>query len=815
MASFFRTMWSKIADFIIRNRLLLILTIVAITIFMGYKARQAQLNYDFAKVVPKSDPDMIEFMKFKELFGEDGSILAIGIHDSSLFTPQNFNRLHFLTDQIAGMSGITNVLSLTNLPMMVKDTAEKKFKLVPIFKEMPEDQATLDSLLQVVMDQKLYSGQLVNPDNGMVLMLVSYDRHVLNSDKRIGLTEDIMEAGNKFTEYTGIKLYYAGMPFIRSVIAGKVKDELEMFLLFSALITAFIMLLFFRSWMAVVFPMIIIAVIVTWVLGSLVLFDYRITLLTGLIPSVIVVIGIPNSIYLINKYHHEYLLHGDKMRAIRTVTQKIGLVTLITNGTTAVGFGVLMFTDITILREFGVIASLNVMATFIVSIILMPSVFSYLPAPTEKQLKHLSFAPLGGVLRAFNNTVQKHSYAVFGVTITVVILAIIGIYKVHSVSYMVDDIPEDSQVKQDLRYFEKNFSGMMPLEIVVDTHKRKGVTNLRNLRKVDEFEKFLAAQPDISNPVSITSFVKAARQAFYNGKPKYYALPRNNNEKNFILGYLKNQTDNSGLLNSFVDSTGQKIRISLKIKDIGSNKMDSLVTQVIRPKQEEIFAKTKLSAVITGTTLLFIKGNSYLIANLKQSFVLAFFVIALLMGLLFANLRMIILSIIPNVIPLAITAALMGYFGIPLKPSTAIIFSIAFGISVDYAIHFLAKYRQELFANNFQVSVAISNSMRETGTSMIYTSIVLFFGFVIFTASDFGGTVALGMLTSITLLISMFTNLLVLPTLLITFDTGKRNVKIHPPIEEYDGLYDEDEELDLTKMALSKNGVDKKYQVKK
>lgn len=801
-------MWSKIADFIIKNRLPLILLIAAITVFMGYKAQFAELNYDFSKVVPESDPDMIDFMEFKQLFGEDGSILAIGIKDSSVFETENFRKLKYMGDEIAGLPGVTNVLSLHNLPMMVKNTEERKFEIEPIITDVPEDQEKLDSLLAVVMDQKVYSSQLINAENGMILMLVSYDKSYLNSGKRIGLTQDIMAAGEAFTEYTNIKLYYAGMPFIRSVIAGQVKDELQMFLVFSALITAFIMLLFFRSWTAVVFPMIIIAIIVTWVLGSLVLLDYNITLLTGLIPSVIVVIGIPNSIYLINKYHHEYLIHGDKMKAIKTVTQKIGLVTLITNGTTAVGFGVLMGTDIVILRQFGIVASLNIMATFVVSIILLPSVFSYLPAPTAKQLRHLSFAPLGGVLDFFNFVVQRRRAVVFAVALIAMFFAVIGIYKVHSVSFMVDDIPEESQVKQDLQFFEKHFSGMMPLEIVIDTQKKRGVTDLKTLRKIDEFEKFLAAQPDISNPLSITTFVKAARQAFYSGNPSRYGLPRNNNEKNFLLGYLKDQSDNSGLMKSFVDSTGQIVRISLKIKDIGSNKMDSLVQQVIRPKQEEIFGNTELEADITGTTLLFIKGNSYLIDNLKKSFVLAFVIISLIMGILFKNFRMILLSLIPNVIPLAITAGLMGYLDIPLKPSTAIIFSIAFGISVDYAIHFLAKYRQELFANNFQVNVAIDKSMHETGTSMIYTSVILFAGFVIFTASEFGGTVSLGLLTSITLFISLFTNLLVLPSLLLTFDSGKRRLDIHPVIEEYDGIYDDDEEIELDRIVVTENSID-------
>jgi uncharacterized protein len=804
-------MWSKLANFILKYRLPLILSLVAVTVFMGYNARKAELNYNFAKVVPDSDPDMQAFMEFKELYGEDGSILAIGIRDSTLFTPTNFRRLKYFSDEIESLPGITSVLSLPDLPRLVRNQEEKKFDIEQIFKAMPDNQESLDSLLQVTVGQRFYSGQLINESNGMILVLVSYDKSYLNSDKRIGLTKDIMTAGESFTEHTGIQLYFAGMPFVRSVIAGQVKDELQMFLIYSALITAFIMLLFFRSWIAVVFPLLTIVVVVVWVLGTLVLFGFKITLLTGLIPSIIVVIGIPNSIYLINKYHHEFLAHGDKMKAIKTVTQKIGLVTLITNGTTAVGFGVLMFTDIVILKEFGIIASLNVMAMFVVSIIMMPVVFSYLPAPSEKLLKHLSFTPLKGVLDVFTKIVTNYRPVVFAIAGILVVLAAYGTYQVHSESHMIDDIPEDSRVKQDLYFFEENFSGMMPLEIVVDTHKKKGVTNLKNLKKIDEYEQFLAAQTDISNPVSIVSFIKAARQAYFNNNPKRYALPKNNQEKNFILSYLKDQSDSSGLIDAFVDSTGQKLRISLKIKDIGSTKMDSLINQVIRPKQEEIFGNTKLTASITGTTLLFIKGNSFLIDNLKMSFVLAFIIISIIMGVLFRNVRMIILSLVPNVIPLLMTAGLMGFMGIPLKPSTAIIFSIAFGISVDNAIHFLAKYRQELYANNFDVKKAIDLSMHETGTSMIYTAIVLFAGFVIFTASEFGGTVALGLLTSITLLIAMFTNLIVLPSLLITFDSKHRKSGRHPIIEDYDGVYDEneDEEISLDKIRVSENGQQK------
>jgi len=775
----------------------------AVTVFMGYKARTVTMSYELAKVVPKKDPDMVKFMEFKSLFGEDGNILALSIKDSAVFQVENFRKFKYLSEELKKLKGVTQVLSLPILSKLERNKKEKKFDLLPIFETIPDDQKKLDSLLNFAKNQMFYSGQLFNPDNGAVLILVGMDNDVLQSEKRIFLTEDIQMLGNAFSERSGITIHYAGLPFVRSIIAGKVKEEMQLFIILSLSITGLIMWIFFKSKTAVIFPMIIIGVVVVWVVGTLALLGYKITLLTGVIPSIIVVIGIPNSIYLLNKYHQEYLKHGNKEEAIATVTQKIGLVTLITNATTAVGFGVLMFTSITVLKEFGIVASINIMATFVVSIILMPSVFSYLPPPSRKHLKHLKFKPLDKLLNGLDLLVHRYKYRIFTVTGVIVTLSIIGLYRVTAISYMVDDIPEDSEIKKDLHFFEENFSGIMPLEIVVDTKKRKGVQNLNNMKKVAEFEDFLESQEYISKPVSIISFVKALTQAYYSNNPKRYALP-DRNDSRFIFRYLNKSGDQSNLLKSFVDSTGQKMRISLQVADVGSHKMDSLIKEVIIPAKDRIFSDTDIEVTITGTTPLFIKGNDFLIKNLKTSFLLAFGIIALLMALLFANTRMIILSIIPNVIPLLITAGIMGYAGIPLKPSTAIVFSIAFGISVDFAIHFLAKYRQELFANNFFVPVAVSKGIRELGPSMIYTAIVLFAGFIIFTFSGFGGTVALGFLTSITLFISMLTNLIVLPALLLTFDDGKRKQNYHPLIEQVDEFYLEgdDEEINLEKIEV-------------
>lgn len=809
-------MWNKLSHIIIKQRLLLVAILVAITAFMGYHARFAEMSFEFAKTVPADDPDMIEFQNFKSLFGEDGNLVALGILDSTVYETDNFKSLYKLSKELDTLAGVNSVLSLPLIQLLEKDTANNKFLLKPIFANgIPEDRIVLDSLMEESLNQKFYSGQLVNESNGATLVLISIQREVLNSPKRLELTQKIIDHGEAFEKETGIKLHYAGLPFVRSVVAGKVKKEMQIFLFLSVAVTGFILFLFFRTWDAVVFPMTIIAVVVVWVMGSLVLFGYKITILTGLIPPVIVVIGIPNSVYLLNKYHQEFEKHGNKIMAISRVVRKIGLVTLITNFTTAVGFLVLASTDITILREFGIVAGLNIMATFVVSIILIPAVFSWLPSPNVKQMKHLNFKGVDFVLSKMDILVHRHRAAIYTVTGALVIISIFGMSKVEAVSYMVDDLPSNSEIKQDLRFFEQHFSGIMPLEIVVDTQKRRGVIDIKTLQKIDEFETFLSSQRDISKPVSVVSFVKASKQAFYNNNPDRYSLP-NNREKNYILRYMRNQGDSSGLFSSFVDSTLTKMRLSMQVADIGSHKMDSLIKGVVQPKIDTLFGDTDLKLSITGTTPLFIKGNKFLIQNLWFSLCLAFIIIAIIMAVLFVNFRMIVISLVPNVIPLLITAGIMGFAGIHLKPSTALIFSIVFGISVDDSIHFLAKYRQELFAHKFFVPLAVSRSLKETGASMMYTSIILFAGFVIFVFSDFGGTVALGILTSITLLIAMITNLILLPSLLMTFDNGKRSKNLHPLIEQYDdGFYqeDEDEEIDLELIRVAKEEEDKSKEI--
>lgn len=802
-------MWNNLAQLIIRFRLVLIVIIGLLTVVMGYFATKVEMSYDFARTVPLKDPDMITLTQFREQFGEDGNIIAIGMKDSSVYKLDNFLAFRDLTRDLKMIPGVNEVISLPVLKMILKDTAKTRFYLYPIFPEGIPSQEKLDSLMQIAMGQKIYMDRIVNTTNGATTMLVSVHKEVMNSSRRDAMKDALVAAGQKFESRTGITLRYAGLPFIRTVVANSVRNEMQIFLYASVLITGIIMFIFFRSFRSVLFSMIIIGIVVVWTLGTLALLGYKITMLTGLIPPVIVTLGITNAIYLLNKYHLEFAKTRDKMTAITGVVQKMGLATFLTNLTVAIGFLTLLSTDILILREFGIVAGLNIMALFFVSLVMIPSIFSWLPTPSEKHLRHLSFPRMKAFLSSIDILVHRRRTWIYSTSIALAVVSAIGIWQLRSLSFMVDDMPEESQIKKDLKFFEANFSGVMPLEVVVEfaSKKRRPVLDVRNLEKVDEFERFLDSLPMVSQPVSLVSFVKASKQAFYNNNPARYTLP-SNTERGFILRYMRGQSDNSGLFKSFVDSAFTKMRISSQIADIGSERMDSLVHYAIEPRMKQIFASTPQDSIITsvtGSTKIFIKGNKFLIANLQESLLLAFLLITLSMAALFANVRMIAISLIPNLLALMITAGLMGYFDIPLKASTALIFSITFGISVDNSIRFLAKYRQEILSNNFFIPVAVSESIMETGKSIMYTSIVLFAGFIIFSFSSFGGTIALGLLTSTTLVISMFTNLILLPALILTFDRPRKKKGEHLLIDDFDSSFygeSEDEEIDLNRISI-------------
>ena len=759
----------RLSNFIINNRNIFLILILSYTLFMGYMSQFVKFNYDFSQTVPDTDEDMMYYNDFKKTFGEDGNVFAVGLKDSSIFNIEKFTLYKDYIKSLESIEGVNGVLGLPTLQILEKNKENKNFTFKELFSPFPTSQKHLDSILSIAKNQKFYDNKITNQDNALTL-LITINKKVLNSKKRDDLMKSLIIKSSLFESESNIKLHYAGLPYSRYMMAESVKQELSMLLLVSLIVTSIILFIFFRSYDTVIVPIIIIGIVVVWVFGTLSILGYKITLLTGLLPPLIVVIGIPNCVYMLNYYHFSIEKIKDKKEALLNVIRTIGLITFITNLTTAVGFLVLATTDIKILTEFGIVAGINVIATFFVSIFLLPSIYLVLPVPKSEQTSYLNYSFIKYLINSFINISFNYRRPVFILSLIIVSVSIYGLTKIKSVSYLIDDVPSESPLMKDLKFFEKNFSGVMPLEIVVDSKMKKGVQNLNLLKNVNELENFLMDKDYVSSPISLVSFIKASRQAYYNNNSAYYSLP-NNRDKNFILRYIsdgyQNNASNENISKSFVDSLGQKLRISLNVADLGSFKLDSIVNNVFRPEINKVFKNSKAEVRLTGTTLTFIKGINFLIENLLQSMLLAFFIISVIMSLLFKNFKMVIISLIPNLIPLIFAGGIMGFFGIPLKPSSALVFSIVFGISVDYSIHFLAKFKNELINNSIEIS--ITNTIKQTGKSMIFTSFILFFGFIIFAFSNFGGTIVLGVLTSIILFVAMITNLTLLPSIILRF----------------------------------------------
>lgn len=778
-------MWRFLANKILRNRVAFIIILMLITFFMGYKASKIQLSYEFAKVLPADDSTLVDYENFKKMFGEDGSVMVIGFQDKNLFQLDKFNDWYSLSNEIKKIDGIKDVMSIGNLYNVIRNDSLNKFDFVPVVKRVLLSQHELDSVKEIIQSLPFYEGLIYNKERGATLMAITFSKKDLNTKHRIAIVKEVKTMSGIFAKKHNLKLHYSGMPYIRTAIMEKVSNEMELFLGLAVVVMAIILWIFFRSFITVFFSISIVAIGVIWSLGTIDIFNYKITILSGLIAPLIMVIGIPNCIFLINKYHSEFSKHGNKIKALTRMMETISITLFLANITTAIGFGVLYFTNSSLLVEFGIIAAINVMATYIITLILVPIILSFLPAPTLKQTKHLDASRINKVLAFVDHLVHNNRKAIyFGITV-ITLISLYGMSKINVIGFVVDDLPQKDPIYTDLKFFEKNFNGVLPFEISIDTKNQNGVFagNGKNLYKIKKLQKVFSEYAEFSKPLSIIEGIKFSYQAYKDGKQKYYLLP-GASELNQLSQYnltVKGQENN---LQKFIDSSKQYTRISIQMADVGSQRTKELLTE-IKPKIDSIFNPKDYNVKLTGHSLMFLKGNDYLLINLFESLLIEILLIALVGVALFRSVRIILLSKLPCLIPLIITAGIMGYSGIRFKPSTILIFSIAFGISSDGTIYFLTRYRHELKKNKHSVSEAISITIKETGIGMIYTAVILFSGFAIFAASSFGGTVAMGVLISITLLVAMLTNIVLLPALLLSINnrTSKKEMLQTPFIE--------------------------------
>jgi predicted RND superfamily exporter protein len=784
--------WTKVAGIILRNRYLILITIAIITGLLASQMKYMKFSYTEANLLPENHEANLEYNKFLKIFGEEGNLVILGIKDSTVFTPKKFNAWNNLVRQFEDLEEIDFTLSIADIKELRADRKKRKFVLEPLYEKDPTTtEEVLEIKKQLFEKLPFYDNLLFNKETGTLQTAIYIKKEIINTPARRDFIFDkLIPTIEKFEKENNLDVRISGMPYIRTLNAQNIQDEIILFVLGALGITAIIFFLFFRSFRATFITLLVVLIGVTWAFGFIGLFRYEITVLSALIPPLIIVIGVPNAVFLINKYQQEIKKHGQQAKALQRVISKIGNATLMTNITTASGFATFVFVKSDLLREFGILASVNIISIFILALLIIPIIYSFMPLPKKKHLNHLERKWIENVVDWMERTVKEQRITIYIASVVIIILGIIGVYQIRVSGSLIEDMPKSMEFYKDIKFFEKEFGGIMPLEILIDTKKEKGVMKLSTLKKMDKINDEIETFPELSKPISVVNLVKYSKQAYYKGNPKYYQLPTNQ-EQSYIFSYTKNSNSEAGMLKNFVDSTGRYARITTFMKDIGTDKMD-VIQERLKAVIAKEFPSDKYKVTITGKALVFIKGTNYLIKNLVLSLSLAIILIALFMAWMFRSPQMILISLLPNILPLLITAGLMGFLDIPIKPSTILVFSIAFGISVDDTIHFLAKYRQELMANNWRIKPSVYAALRETGVSMFYTSIVLFFGFLVFTLSSFGGTIALGGLVSVTLLLAMVSNLLLLPSLLLTFekkiankkDFKEPSMKIIPPKEE-------------------------------
>ena len=768
-------MWLKIAKGVLKYRWLLLSALIVCSAYMAFEASKVKLSYDFARAIPTDHPKYQQYLDFKKTFGEDGNLLTIGFQSDSFFSVKNFSANQQLQEVIQKINGVEDIISVERAVYLARNDSSSKLVATRIFPSEIKDQKELDSLKHVFLSLPFYRGLIYNPTTNAYLMGIRINKEILGSKERERTVGEIEAAATCFSKETKLDLHLSGLPLIRTNVAIKIANEMKWFLLGSLALSALILFIFFRSLSTVMLSLGVVIIGVVYSLASIHMLGYKITLLTALIPPLIVVIGIPNCIYFLNKFHASYIKTGDKEQSIVDMISKMGVVTLFCNISAALGFAVFALTKSVVLKEFGVVAGINIMLLFFITIILVPISLYYMQAPKSKHVQYLDNKWLLALLTNIEKWVFAHQKMVYVATTALIVFSMAGIFKLKTQSFIVDDLPKEDRIYTDLRFFETHFKGIMPLEIIVDTKRKNGIAGTRALTvydKVDAYSQQIASHASIAKPLSLAEGLKFAKQGFYDGDSNNYSMP-NAFDGAFLADYMKpGQASNANggslqkLMSSFVDSNRQTTRISVNMADIGSEKMPMLIDSLQKEAYVH-FDSTKFNIHLTGSSITFLEGSIFIIQGLKESILWAFLFISLCMLYLFRNLRILICSLIPNLIPLVMTAGLMGWAGINIKPSTVLVFSVALGIAIDITIRFLVNFKQELPVAGGDIKQTVVLTIRDTGISIVYTSLVLIAGFIIFAFSGFGSTQALGWLTSFTLFTATLTNLILLPVILL------------------------------------------------
>lgn len=875
-------MWQVISNIILRYKFIIIGIITLLTVFMGYKAVTGlKLDNRYGVILPKESPAKQDYVQFIEQFGQDGGALVIAIQTDSLYTEDKLLKWKHLGDTILTIDGVDGVISEATLFSVENNIEKQSFEIKKIFSDTRFQERSIEDIKADIKRVPFYNGILYNDSTNVSLMMINVRDEFLSDQKKSKFILEIEELASSYEKDFG-HIHFAGLPHIRVVIAKRIIAEMYLFIALAIFVTSLLTFLIFRSTRVVFICNVVILIGVVWSLGSIALFNFHLSALMALIPPLMIVIGMPNCVFLMTNFHQEVKSHGNKIKALTRVISRVGTATFITNVITALGFFTLVFTNSEKLMEFGFTAAMNIMLLFVLSITILPIISTLTQKPNDKHLRHLDKGVAIKFLDAMEYLVLNKRKWVYIITSVIVAFSLWGMSKVKTTGNITGDLSPEHQILKDILFIEDHFGGSIPFEIMVNYKSQSKLYTKATLEKVEAIQDNLAADSLFSKSISMVDFIKVINMAYYGNNPDKYEIFNNRDKlrlKQYIDNFDMNNLNNSMSMKELLDTNKTTLRVRAQIKDLHSYELTQKVAEVTReidsilnPNKPEIekyytkvvagkheyidsileentgiynaltskiangndnlqmvfdsdFDKIKeyykkddfnanlrsaidseyMDVKITGTSVVAAEGTKYLIDSLLGGIIFAVITVGLLMALLFRSWGMVFVSLVPNLIPLLITGGIMGWFGIPLKPSTLLVFNISFGITADDSIHFLAKYRQELKSQKWDLKGCVIESLREAGLGMFYTGMILFFGFSVFIFSQFGGTQALGMLVSVTLLIAISTNLILVPSILLTLENRLSTKAFEEPFFD---VYDEEEDTEWNQLQIDEEPAD-------
>lgn len=740
----------------------ILLVILGLTAFFGYQTSKIGFDYNFETFFPKNDKDTDFFLEHRKRFGTDNDFVLIGLkNNKGIFNYPFLEKVQKLTDTLKHIPDVKAVISPTEIAELTRDP------LMGVPSELPYLRWKQDSLY-AIDSTRIYRtpellGSLFSVDGKSLCIIINHTERIGDNECTM-LTNNIYNLGPlfQFDEF-----HVAGRCIGQTYYTGQMKGELILLLLAGFVAMVILMIIIYRSAIAVILPLLVVGLVVLWDMGFMNLTGKKIDVLANAIPTILVVTGLSVAVHIITKYIDHLREGWTKIDSLKDTVTHVGLANFFTTLTTVVGFASLATTGIKPIDDFGLYTAFGVALSFIIAYTVIPALLFLLPVPQKTGYVGFPKLTWNNALITIFSFVTGKKYWVLGGVALLVVGMIYGITRIRENTYIMDDLSKKSQLKKDFMFFGEEFQGTRPFEMsltVKDTSKT--VFDRDVLIEIEKMEVFLKNNYGLGYIFSPVSLVKATNRSYAGGDPSGYILPESDSRLRKIVKELKAFHSNE-MIKSLISEDFRTARIRSIFQDVGSYKANKM-NLAFHESMNSNVSKDLFEYKLTGTAELIDKNNRNLAWNIASGILIAFVVVGIILAILFKSFSIVMIGIITNVIPLILLGGIMGYFDINLKLSTAILFSIAFGIAVDDTIHFLSKFRHEILKEK-TVLYALKRTYLTTGKAMIITSILLCTGFGVLGISSFVGTKIIGSLTALTLFFAMIFNLTILPILILLF----------------------------------------------